>query len=93
MCWGWLVALCKLAQNSDSEFSVRRLTLVCRGWVSPDKKRESTQRPTITNKPYHSHASNSNTAAYTQLAGVVICDTTHNASTMNHTQSNPICAT
>ena len=29
---------CKPAQNSDSEFSVRRLTLVCRCWVFPGIK-------------------------------------------------------
>ena len=35
-----LWALCKPVQDSDSEFSVRRLTLVCRFWVSPEQKQQ-----------------------------------------------------
>ena len=38
VCWGWLVALCKPVQNSDSEFSDRRLTLRVSLWVSPEKE-------------------------------------------------------
>ena len=33
--------LCRPVQNSDSEFSVRRLTLVCRCWVSPETKKHA----------------------------------------------------
>ena len=42
---------CKPVQNSDSECSVRRLTLVCR-WVSPEEKNngETNKHIDITNK-------------------------------------------
>ena len=33
-----LRALCRPVQNSDSELSFCRLTLVCRCWVSPGRK-------------------------------------------------------
>ena len=39
---GWLVALCKPVQSSDSELSDRRLTLRVSLWVSPEK--EETQK-------------------------------------------------
>ena len=39
VCWSWPLALCKPVQNSDSDLFVRRLTLVCRCCVSPDKNK------------------------------------------------------
>ena len=37
VCWGWPLGPLLASQHSDSEFSGRRLTLVCRCWVSPRK--------------------------------------------------------
>ena len=45
VCWGWLVALCKPEQNSDSEFSVRWLNLSCRLVAFPPNKKNALRRP------------------------------------------------
>ena len=39
VCCSWPLALGKPVQNYDSDLSVRRLTLVCRCWVPPEKKK------------------------------------------------------